>query len=48
MRLPDKGTISRKMAKEKAEQEYQEFNKTQLIESDFDRELKRIIKKNDD
>ena len=34
------------MAKEKAEQEYQIFNKAQVIESDFDREVKKIEKHN--
>lgn len=36
--LPDnnKGSISSKMAKAKAAEEYEEFNKTQLIKSDFD------------
>lgn len=46
--LPDKGKISRKMANDKAEQEYQIFNRTQVIESDFDREVKKMIQKNDD
>lgn len=46
--LPDKGKISRQMAVSKAEAEYAEFNKTQRIVSDFDRELKRLAKKNRD
>ena len=46
--LPDRGKISRKMANDKAEQEYQIFNRTQVIESDFDREVKKMIQKNDD
>ena len=37
--LKDNGKISRKMAEEKAEQEYNQFNKTQKITSDFDRLL---------
>ena len=37
--LKDKGTISRKEAEEKAEIEYDKFNKTQKIKSDFDRLL---------
>lgn len=41
--LPDRGKISRKMATDKAEQEYEVFNKTQVIESDFDREIKKMI-----
>lgn len=40
--LPGKGSISRNMAIEKANQEYDKFNKSQEIESDFDRELKKI------
>ena len=40
--LPDKGKISRNEAVNKAESEYDIFNKTQKIESDFDREIKRI------
>lgn len=35
--LPDKGRISHKMAMEKAAREYEIFNKTQKITSDFDR-----------
>lgn len=41
--LPDRGKISREMANDKAEQEYEVFNKTQVIESDFDREVKKIL-----
>ena len=37
--LKDKGSITRKEAEEKAEIEYNKFNKTQKIESDFDRLL---------
>lgn len=40
--LPDKGRISHKTAEEKAFAEYDIFNKTQRIESDFDREVKRL------
>ena len=40
--LPDKGRISHKAAEEKAFIEYDIFNKTQRIESDFDREVKRL------
>ncbi len=43
--LPDKGKISRNEAVNKAESEYDIFNKTQRIESDFDREIKRISDK---
>lgn len=42
--LPDKGRISHKAAEEKAFAEYDIFNKTQRIESDFDREVKRLTK----
>lgn len=37
--LKDNGKISKKMAEEKAEMEYKEFNKTQKIVSDFDKLL---------
>ena len=37
--LKDKGKISRKLAEEKAEKEYNEFNKNQKIVSDFDKLL---------
>lgn len=41
--LKDKGRISAKMAKDKAGQEYDIFNKTQLIESDFDKSVKKLV-----
>ncbi len=41
--LRDKGKISRQSAAAKAEAEYDEYNKTQRIVSDFDREVKRLI-----
>lgn len=43
--LPDgnKGKISQKQAKDKAESEYDIFNKTQYIESDFDKEVKKLL-----
>jgi len=44
--LPNKGRISREQAEDKAEQEYEIFNKTQLIESDFDKEVKQLIENN--
>ncbi|MCD8341219.1 MAG: virulence RhuM family protein [Clostridiales bacterium] len=44
--LKDKGSISSRMAKEKAETEYAEFNKTQQITSDFDREVKKMLEDN--
>ena len=43
--LKDKGCISAQMAKEKAGQEYDIFNKTQKIESDFDKSVKLIEEK---
>ena len=41
--LPDKGRISAAAAKKKAEVEYDAFNKTQCIVSDFDREVQRLL-----
>lgn len=41
--LEDKGNISRTQAEQKAFSEYEEFNKIQKIESDFDKEMKRIL-----
>ena len=38
--LPDKGKISAAQAKKKAEEEYDVFNKTQRIDSDFDKEIR--------
>ena len=43
--LRDKGKISGRMAKEKAAAEYAEFNKTQKITSDFDKEVKKMLEK---
>ena len=43
--LKDNGRISHKQAQEKAYAEYDIFNKTQPIESDFDRVVKEIAKK---
>lgn len=43
--LEGKGAISHKSAEKKAYAEYDEFNKIQKIESDFDREIKKIIDK---
>ena len=39
------GSVSRKQAEQKAIAEYEKFNKQQRIESDFDREVKRLLKK---
>ena len=41
--LPDKGHISSQQAKEKAEAEYDIFNRTQRIDSDFDKEIRGMI-----
>lgn len=41
--LEGKGRISKKDADKKAIAEYTEFNKTQMINSDFDKEVKRIL-----
>lgn len=43
--LKGKGTVSRKTALEKAEIEYEAFNKTQKITSDFDKEVKKLLQK---
>lgn len=39
----DKGKISHKKAEEKAFKEYDKFNKTQKINSDFDKEIKKML-----
>ena len=41
--LPDKGRISAAQAKTKAESEYDIFNKTQRIDSDFDKQIKGML-----
>jgi len=41
--LEGKGSISHIQAKEKASKEYEEFNKIQKIESDFDKEMKKLL-----
>ncbi len=46
--LPNKGRVSKAQADEKAEQEYEVFNKTQLIESDFDKEIKLMLERGND
>jgi len=43
--LKDKGKISRKQADQKAEMEYNEYNKMQPIVSDFDKEIKKLMDK---
>lgn len=42
--LDGKGRISKKDADKKAIAEYTEFNKTQMINSDFDKEVKKMLK----
>lgn len=41
--LPDKGKISAAQAKKKAEEEYDIFNKTQRVDSDFDKEVRGLL-----
>lgn len=41
--LPDKGKISSAQAKKKAEEEYDIFNKTQRIDSDFDKGIRGLL-----
>ena len=41
--LPNKGSVSAKEAKEKAEAEYDLFNPTQHIDSDFDKEIRGLF-----
>lgn len=40
--LQGRGHISHKVAKQKAIEEYKEFNKHQIIDSDFDKEIRKI------
>ncbi len=40
--LEGRGKISREQAEQKAFSEYEKFNKTQRVESDFDKEVKRL------
>lgn len=40
--LPDKGSVSAVQAKTKAESEYDIFNKTQRIDSDFDKQIRGL------
>lgn len=42
--LPGKGSVSALTAKERAEKEYDIFNKTQKIDSDFDRQVRKVLK----
>lgn len=45
--LEGKGKISKKDADKKAVAEYDKFNKTQKITSDFDREVKRLLQESE-
>ncbi len=45
--LRDKGRITKKLAEQKAKEEYDEFNKTQKITSDFDQAVKHMLEKAD-
>ncbi len=40
------GQVSMKDAKKKASKEYEAFNKTQKIESDFDKRIKKLVDNN--
>lgn len=42
--LPDKGKVKKAVAERYAKGEYDIFNRTQPIESDFDREVKKLVK----
>ena len=46
--LKDKGGVSKQAALKRAEAEYEAFNKTQKITSDFDQEVKKILEKGGD
>ena len=46
--LPDKGKISAAQAKKKAEDEYAMFDPTQQIDSDFDKEVRKMLKEEQD
>ena len=41
------GSVSRQLAEQRAFSEYEKFNKRQRIESDFDREVKKLLQKKD-
>lgn len=43
--LEGKGNISKEVADKKAESEYDIYNKSQKIESDFEKEMKRVLNK---
>jgi hypothetical protein len=43
--LENKGTISKSQAEQKAKNEYDIFNKTQKINSDFEKEIRKLKEK---
>ena len=44
--LPDKGKVSAEQARKKAEDEYAQFDPTQKIDSDFDKEVRKMLNDN--
>lgn len=46
--LDGKGRISKSQADKKAKAEYDEFNKIQIIDSDFDKQVRELLKKGGD
>ena len=46
--LEGKGSVSATIAKQKAEEEYDAFNRTQQIDSDFDRQVKKLLSEGGD
>ena len=44
--LPDKGKVSAEQARKKAEAEYAQFDPTQKIDSDFDKEVRKMLNAN--
>ena len=44
--LKDKGSVSRAQALKKASEQYEIFNKTQKIDSDFDKAVKELLTEN--
>ena len=45
--LPDKGKVTAAQTKTKAEQEYDIFNRTQIIDSDFDKHIRDFLSHQD-
>ena len=44
--LPDKGKVSAEQARKKAEEEYAQFDPTQKLDSDFDKEVRKMLNDN--